>query len=215
MVEVYVNGVKVEVPPNSLVIEAAERAGFRIPTLCYLQGLFNEATCRVCVVKVNGRVVPACRFPAAEGSEIVTEDDELRRLRRINLELLLSTHRIECWGCVRKGRCELLSLAKEMGVEGIPVCAECPLYGPSCLLNKGLLCLGALTIAGCNAECVRKGSPCIGCRGYVKSAEVWRDALDNHYRKYGIDVGELTSLIKLFWNYLPSELRKFLEVGSR
>ncbi|MEM2005257.1 MAG: 2Fe-2S iron-sulfur cluster-binding protein [Zestosphaera sp.] len=215
MVKVYVSGVEVEVLPNSPIIDAVEKAGFRVPTLCYLQGLFNEATCRICVVKVNGRVVPACRFPLAEGSKVIVEDDELRRIRRVNFELLLSTHRIECWSCVRKGRCELLGLAKDMGVEGIPVCAECPLHGPNCLLSKGILCLGALTVAGCNAECVRKGSPCIGCRGYVESEGVWRDAIEGHYKKHGFNTGELSSMTRFFWNYLPRNLRRFLEVEPR
>ncbi|MEM2020828.1 MAG: 2Fe-2S iron-sulfur cluster-binding protein [Zestosphaera sp.] len=215
MVKVYVNDVEIVVSSDSLVIDAVEKAGFKVPTLCYLKGLFNEATCRVCVVKLNGRVVPACKFPVSEGSKIVSEDDEIRGLRRVNLELLLATHRIECWSCFRKGRCELLALSREMSVEGIPVCAECPLHGSDCLLNKGVLCLGALTIAGCSAECVRKGSPCIGCRGYVRDGRVWRDALEDHYKRYGIDQRDLAYLIKFFWNYLPPDLRKFLEVESK
>ena len=148
MVRVYVNGVEVEVPPDSTVLHAIRRAGFDVPTLCYLEGVFAEATCRLCVVLVNGRVVPSCAFPVSEGAKIVTEGEELRRYRALNLELLLATHRVSCWNCLRKSNCAILELTRELGVEGLPVCAECPLAGDDCLVARGLTCLGPLTVLG-------------------------------------------------------------------
>lgn len=213
MVKVYVNNYEVDVPPDALVIEAIEKAGYEVPTLCYLKGLFNEATCRICVVKVNGRVVPACRFPVLEGAKIIVDDDDLRKLRRVNLELLLATHEVKCWSCVRKGACELLNLSKKLGVEGIPVCSECPLREHSCLVLNGTPCLGPLTVAGCNAECPKRGSPCIGCRGYVESEDVWVGALKNLYID-NVDLSELKSLVDFFWSYLPQSLRRLMEEVS-
>jgi sulfur carrier protein ThiS len=213
MVKVYVNNNEVEVSQDALVIDAVEKAGYEVPTLCYLKGLFNEATCRICVVKVNGKIVPSCRFPVFEGARIIVDDSELRRLRRVNLELLLATHEIKCWSCVRKGMCELLSLSKRLGVEGIPVCSECPLRGRSCLVLKGFPCLGPLTVAGCDAECPRRGSPCIGCRGYIMSEDVWVRALEEFY-KDNVSLNELKSLISFFWSYLPQNLYRLVREVS-
>ncbi|MFN3268577.1 MAG: 2Fe-2S iron-sulfur cluster-binding protein [Zestosphaera sp.] len=213
MVRVYVNSYEVEVPPNALVIEAIERAGHEVPTLCYLKGVFNDATCRICVVKVNGRIVPACRSLVFDGAVIVVDDDDLRRLRKINLELLLAAHEIKCWSCVRKGMCELLDLSKKLRVEGIPVCSECPLREDSCLVLKGIPCLGPLTVAGCEAECLRRGSPCIGCRGYIVNEEVWTEALKNFYGG-NVNLSELKSLVDFFWSYMPRNLRRFVEEVS-
>lgn len=215
MVKVYVNGVEVEVPQGAPAIEAIERAGYRVPLLCYLEGLFDEATCRLCVVLVNGRMVPACRFPVPEGAKIVTDSPELARYRRLNFELLLSTHRLRCWSCSRKSQCYLLELSRELGVEGIPVCAECPLVGRECLVARGMACLGPLTIAGCSAECPRNGLPCIGCRGFVSDPRVWEDALEELYGRYGVGKGELEDSLRLFWSSLPERLRRVLsEVGK-
>lgn len=210
MVRVYVNGVEVDVPQDSTILCAIMKAGFKVPLLCYLQGLFNEATCRICVVKANGRVVPACRYPVQESMQVVTDDDELRTMRRVNLELLLATHRISCWSCPMKGSCTLLALAKELGVEGIPVCAECPLYGELCLLRQGIVCLGPLTVAGCNAGCTRLGVPCIGCRGFIQSTDTWNEAL-RYYKELGIELERLSKLTRIFWGNIPAKLAELLK----
>jgi len=210
MVKVKVNNVEVEVPQESYIIDAVEKAGFKVPLLCYLQGLFNEATCRICVVKANGRVVPACRYPVQEGMNITTSDDELEKMRKINFELLLATHNIHCWDCYRKSTCTLSSLSKELGVEGIPVCSECPLYGDECLVNQGIPCLGPLTVSGCDAECTRQGALCIGCRGFVSSRDVWRNAI-KFYRENGIRREDLESIITIFWIVLPIKLREIID----
>lgn len=210
MVKVYVNGVEVEVPQGAPAVEAIEKAGYRVPTLCYLEGLFSEATCRVCVVSVNGRIVPACRFPVSEGAKIVTESEELTRYRRTNLELLLSTHRVRCWSCVRKSSCSLLDVSRQLGVEGIPVCSECPLAGGECLVAKGEPCLGPVTVAGCSAECVRSGAPCAGCRGYVGDPKVWEDAVEDLYKKSRVSRDEVERAMGLFWSSLPEGLRRIV-----
>ncbi|MEM3926186.1 MAG: 2Fe-2S iron-sulfur cluster-binding protein [Desulfurococcaceae archaeon] len=209
MVRVKVNDIEVEVSPGSYIIDAIEKAGFRVPLLCYLKGLFNEATCRLCVVKANGRVVPSCRFPVQEDMVIITNDNELHKLRRINFELVLATHNINCWECYRKGSCLLVSLSKELRVEGIPVCSECFLYGDRCLIKQGIPCLGPITIAGCDAECTRQNAPCIGCRGFVYSTSLWKNAL-RFYKENNIERRDLESVIAIFWPVLPIKFQKLI-----
>lgn len=215
MPRVKVNSVEVEVPDGSFIVSAVWAAGFSVPLLCYIQDLFSEATCRVCVVKANGRMVPACRYPVQDGMNIVTDDPEIASTRRISFELLLATHRVECWKCTRKGFCVLALLSRELDVEGIPVCSECPLAGGHCYVRQGVPCLGPVTVGGCDAECVKQGAPCIGCRGYVKSTRTWRTALE-FYRENGIDTRELEDVIWLFWPSLPEQVERVLhEVNKR
>jgi len=209
VVKVKVNNVEIDVPPGSYIIDAIEKAGFKVPLLCYLQDLFNEATCRICIVKANGRIVPSCRFPVQEGMIITTSDDELSKMRKINFELVLATHNIICWNCYRKGSCLLVSLSKELGVEGIPVCSECSLYGDLCLVKQGIPCLGPLTIAGCEAECTKQNAPCIGCRGFVSSTSTWRNAL-RFYKENNIKKEDLEAITRIFWPILPSRFQNLI-----
>lgn len=209
MVKVKINNVEVEVPQGTYIIDAVTKAGFKVPLLCYLQDLFTEATCRLCVVKANGRTVPACRFPVQEGMVIITDDDELDKMRRVNFEIIMATHSINCWDCFRKGSCTLASLSKELKVEGVPICSECPLYGEKCLVRQGIPCLGPLTLAGCDAECTKQEAPCIGCRGYIFSEDIWRNALI-FYKKNGIAREDLEFAMSIFWSSIPNKLQKVL-----
>ncbi len=203
MVRVYVNDTPVDVDEGSTVLDAVRKAGFRVPTLCLLSGIYREASCRLCLVELaNGRLVPACAFPVSEDLKVYTDTPRIRQVRRVVLELILAAHRIQCWYCTRKGGdCILLSLALECGIEGIPVCAECPLYVEDCLVKKGLPCLGPLTVAGCGAPCTREGSPCIGCRGPITRRDVLESAM-RFYEEAGADIDKIVSMAKLFWSSL-------------
>jgi len=203
MVRVYVNNVPVDVDEGSVVLDAVRKAGFRVPTLCLLSGTYREASCRLCLVELeNGRLVPACAFPVSENLKLYTDTPRIRQVRRMVLELILAAHRIQCWYCERKGGdCILLNLAQEYGVEGIPVCAECPLYGEDCLIRKGIPCLGPLTVAGCGAPCTKERSPCIGCRGPVTRRDVIEAAM-RYYEEAGADIDKVLSMARLFWSSL-------------
>jgi sulfhydrogenase subunit delta len=103
----------------------------------------------------------------------------------------------------------LSTLSRELGVEGIPVCSECPLYGEECLVKQGIPCLGPLTVAGCDAECTRQSAPCIGCRGFTSSIDVWRNAI-KYYRDNGISREHLESALSIFWVVIPVKLREII-----
>jgi len=201
MVKVYVNEVSVEVEEGATILNALRKAGFKVPLLCMLTPIYREAVCRMCLVEIaGGRLVPACAYPVSNDLKIYTDTPRVRQTRRVTLELILASHRIQCWSCNRKGGdCILQNLAAEYGVEGIPVCSECPLYGDDCLLSRGEPCLGPLTVAGCNALCPRDGSPCLGCRGPITRKDVVRAALE-YYQSLHIDVRKILSLATLFWS---------------
>lgn len=119
LVNVKINGIPVAVPAGSTVLDAAKKAGIRIPTLCYLRGLNEIGACRVCLVEVKGArsLVASCVYPVNEGMEVTTNSAKVIESRKKTLELLMSDHNENCPSCVRAGNCELQELCKEYGVD--------------------------------------------------------------------------------------------------
>ena len=118
MIPVTIDGVQVEVPAGSTVLEAAHKANVKIPTLCVLKDINETANCRICVVDCGGRTLQAaCVLPVTPGMVVKTNTPAVREARRMNLELILSNHDKKCLTCVRSENCELQTLCKELGVE--------------------------------------------------------------------------------------------------
>ena len=126
-VKITINDNVLEVAKNSTILEVAKKVGVHIPTLCHMHlegfGIVNQtASCRVCVVEVEGRpaLVPSCAETVYEG--MVVKTDSLRAIsgRRMAVELLLSNHPKDCLTCPKNLECELQSLAQELGVREIP-----------------------------------------------------------------------------------------------
>jgi ferredoxin len=100
LITLTIDGVRVEVPAGSTLLQAARAAGIDIPTLCHRDDLPPSATCSVCVVRVRGqrRLTPSCSIRAEEGMEVESETPEVRSARKTALELLLSDHTGDCLG---------------------------------------------------------------------------------------------------------------------
>ena len=119
LIHLTIDGVGVDVPNGTTVLEAAKAAGINIPTLCYLKDINQYGACRLCVVEAGGRALQAaCVLPATEGMVVKTNTPAIREARKINLELLLSNHDKSCLTCVRSQNCELQALCKDLSVEG-------------------------------------------------------------------------------------------------
>ena len=118
MVTLNINGQQVSVPEKTTIMEAAEKIGIHIPHLCFLKDINEIGACRVCLVEVEGmdKLVPACDTECREGMEVVTNSPRLRKIRRINVELILSDHKSECTSCVKSGNCSLQALANDLGI---------------------------------------------------------------------------------------------------
>ena len=113
-----IDGVKVEVPAGTTVLEAAKKAGINIPTLCYLKDVNAIGACRMCVVNAGGRgLQAACVLPATDGMNVKTNTPEIRAYRKTLLELVLSNHDKKCLTCPRSTNCELQQLCRDLGVE--------------------------------------------------------------------------------------------------
>jgi formate dehydrogenase alpha subunit len=126
MVNLTIDGVPVSVSPGTMILEAAAKAGIRIPSLCHNKRLMPFGACRICVVQQKGRrgLIPACFNPVRNGVEILTNTPEVIKARKIQLQLILISHPLECPVCDAGGQCQLQNLVYEYGV------AENPFKGP-------------------------------------------------------------------------------------
>ena len=121
MVHVMIDGIPVEVEKGTTVLHAAKKAGIEIPTLCYIEDLIPDGSCRLCVVEVknNGRtkIDTSCTLQVSEGDEIFTRSEKVRQSRKQTLDLLLSDHNVHCFSCEANGDCKLQEYAFEYGLE--------------------------------------------------------------------------------------------------
>lgn len=121
---VTINGKQTAVEPGVTILEAARRLNIHIPTLCHLdlhdlKCVNKVASCRICVVEVQGRrnLAPACATPVTDGMVIETKSQRAIKARRTVLELLLSDHPFNCLTCSKSLDCELQTLAQQFGIE--------------------------------------------------------------------------------------------------
>ena len=126
MVNVIIDDKHVQVPAGTTIHMAAKEVGINIPTLCYLNlkdfGCVNKvASCRVCVVEVEGKgnLAPACSTPVFEGMKVCTNSIRVLNSRKTVLELMLSDHPKDCLTCQKSGECELQNLAISFGIREI------------------------------------------------------------------------------------------------
>lgn len=118
MVTLTINGQQISVPEGTTVMEAAKKVGIHIPHLCFLKDINEIAACRICLVELIGteKLLTACDTECREGMEISTNSPRVRKIRKLNVELLLSDHCSECTSCVRSGNCTLQTIANDIGI---------------------------------------------------------------------------------------------------
>ena len=115
---ITINDKQVRFNPGETVLQAAKRAGIRIPHLCSLDWAPSpSASCRLCVVEVEGspKLQTSCTLPAAEGMIVRTHTPRVLRARRSIVELMVANHPQDCLVCERSGDCELAGLTQEVG----------------------------------------------------------------------------------------------------
>lgn len=98
MPKLTIDNRQVDVPSGATILQAAQKLGIDIPTLCHREGCRPETSCLVCVVRVNGRprLLPSCATEAADGMVVESDASDVHQARRTALELLLSEHRGDC-----------------------------------------------------------------------------------------------------------------------
>ncbi len=128
MVQLEINGIPVEVPAGTSILNAAKAVQVKIPTLCYHPDLRPWAACGICVVRQAGspKLLRACCTDVAPGMKITTHDADIVRVRRTVLELILANHPNDCLQCPRNNNCELQKLAADFGIRENPFPADVP-----------------------------------------------------------------------------------------
>ncbi|WP_026354737.1 NADH-quinone oxidoreductase subunit NuoG [Massilia niastensis] len=120
MVEIELDGKKVEVPPGSMVMDAANKIGTYIPHFCYHKKLSIAANCRMCLVEVEKapKPLPACATPVSPGMIVRTHSDKAVHAQKSVMEFLLINHPLDCPICDQGGECQLQDLAVGYGKSG-------------------------------------------------------------------------------------------------
>ena len=121
MVNVTIDGRKLQAPKSATVLTAAQAAGINVPSLCYHPELRPEGACRVCVVEVEGAksLVASCVYPVNEGMVVHTNTAAVREARKAVVELLLANHPQDCLSCQRNTNCELQTMAADLGIRKV------------------------------------------------------------------------------------------------
>ncbi len=119
-----INGKDIEFSDNQTVLDVAKANGHFIPTLCEMADLDHApGTCRVCLVDIKRKgdsehhIVTSCTTPMEEGMAVLTRTPKVRKMQRLQVELLLADHNQDCASCVRHGNCELQDVAQFVGLQ--------------------------------------------------------------------------------------------------
>ena len=117
MIELEIDGQKVEVPPGSMVMEAATKLGLYVPHFCYHKKLSIAANCRMCLVEVEKapKPLPACATPVTAGMKVYTASEKAKLAQKGVMEFLLINHPLDCPICDQGGECQLQDLAVGYG----------------------------------------------------------------------------------------------------
>ncbi len=115
-INLIIDGVEIEGRPGQSILEAAEAAGVYVPRLCWMKDLTPAGACRVCTVRVNGRLQSACTQPIAPGMIVENDTEELLRYRRDLIDMLFVEGNHFCMFCEKSGSCELQALAYRFGI---------------------------------------------------------------------------------------------------
>ncbi len=117
MIEVEIDGKKVEVPEGSMLMSAATAAGAYVPHFCYHKKLSIAANCRMCLVEVEKapKPLPACATPVAQGMKVHTNSEKAIKAQKGVMEFLLINHPLDCPICDQGGECQLQDLAVGYG----------------------------------------------------------------------------------------------------
>jgi NADH-quinone oxidoreductase subunit G len=114
---INIDGIDVIIEDEKNVLELIRKAEIELPTFCYHSHLSTYGACRLCVSDIAGMGIQAtCSVMPQNGMVVKTNTNEVRQIRKVNLELLLANHEISCPSCSRSNNCKLQDLARRLGV---------------------------------------------------------------------------------------------------
>ena len=171
-VTLTINGKEIAVPAGTSILDATEKAGFKIPRLCHDKDLPPVGACRLCVVEVKGAraLVASCATEAANGMEVQTHSPSVIEARKMILELLVANHPLDCMTCEKLGDCRLADYCYEYGIKQSSFTGEKHNF----------------EIDENNSFIVRDNNKCILCGKCIRACSEWTgiDNLDFAYRGF-------------------------------
>jgi NADH-quinone oxidoreductase subunit G len=119
MPKLTIDGIEIEVPPGTTVLQAAQLAGIEVPHFCYHERLAIAGNCRMCLVEQEKAPKPiaSCAMPAADGMVIHTDSEKAKKARKGVMEFLLINHPLDCPICDQGGECDLQDQAMAYGFD--------------------------------------------------------------------------------------------------
>lgn len=117
-VKLTIDGLEVVADSNQTILEVAKKVKIDIPTLCFLKGINEPASCRICVVEIEGlkKLMTSCTTKVREGMVVKTNSSRVINARKKVMELLLSNHNKNCLNCPKNLKCYFQSLCEKFGV---------------------------------------------------------------------------------------------------
>lgn len=162
MVKFMIDGIECETDEGKLILEAARDLDIAVPTFCYQERLTPLASCRMCLVEVEGRpkLEPACATHVSEGMIVRTDSAKIAETRKSMLELLLANHPLDCPVCDKAGECELQDTVFEYGADESRYRDEKRVFRKDDLLLNSMIIsmLSDAFSASAASECARKSS---------------------------------------------------------
>ncbi|HVY53554.1 MAG TPA: NADH-quinone oxidoreductase subunit NuoG, partial [Gammaproteobacteria bacterium] len=163
LIEIEIDGKKIQAKPQQTVIQAADENGIYIPRFCYHKELSIAANCRMCLVDIekSPKPMPACAMPVAPGMKISTKSAKTVSAQRAVMEFLLINHPLDCPICDQGGECELQDLSLSYGAAQSNFCE-----GKRAVTNPDIGPLVATEMTRCIqcTRCVRFGDEIAGLR---------------------------------------------------
>lgn len=153
LVKFKIDGAECMAEAGTFIVEAARQNGIYIPTLCNMPGVKPKGSCRICTVRINGRLMTSCTTPVADGMEIESNSNDIKELRKSIVELMFVSGNHFCPACEKSGNCELQAL-------GYLYQMMVPRY-PYDFPNRG--------IDASSPKIIKDQNRCIQCKRCIKS----------------------------------------------
>ncbi len=117
LIHITINGQQFEVPKNARLIDVCREKGYDIPSFCYYSDLALQASCRMCLVRIEKmpKLQTSCTITCTDGMVVTTQSEEIEKAQRGMTEFLLANHPLDCPVCDRGGECELQEMTFDWG----------------------------------------------------------------------------------------------------
>jgi len=200
--QIIIDNNHIEIHKGETILEAARRSGIEIPSMCYAKDATHKSSCMVCSVKnkANGQILPSCTTIPVEGMEIESESDEVKQIRRMSLELLLSDHRADC-----EAPCSLVC-PQGLDIEQMLYYYDNAQLTKACQLIKGAFNLPQLACEDCKVPCEK-----VCRRGTVDKSVAIREIIKEIVGKVDFTSVESTASIPIDKKKFQSKLGRFTD----